>query len=77
MPAFEGLFDLVPRLDNLIQDLLFTLATWHAHAKYWLQTNTAIDRLKVATRALGFLTRKFQHTTMHMKTRELNKERGA
>jgi hypothetical protein len=75
MPAFEGLFDSVPGLDNLVQDLLFTLATWHAHAKYRLQTDAAIDRLKVATRALGFLMRKFRNATMHMKTRELNKER--
>jgi hypothetical protein len=69
MPAFEGLFDPVPGLDNLVQDLLFTLATWHAHAKYHLQTDAAIDRLKVATRALGFLMRKFRHATMHMKSR--------
>jgi Sec-independent protein translocase protein TatA len=77
MPAFEGLFDMVPGLDNLVQDLLFTLATWHAHAKYRLHTASTIKMFHAVTRTLGGLMRKFRKSTINLKTKELKKKREA
>ncbi|KAH9487419.1 hypothetical protein JR316_0001494 [Psilocybe cubensis] len=57
MPVFEGL---LPRKhDEFIQDMLFTLCTWHAYAKLRLQTTSTLNGLKATTKTLGKLLRVF------------------
>jgi hypothetical protein len=40
-PCFEGLFPC--SVDSQIQDLLFTMVSWHAFAKLRLHTNNSLD----------------------------------
>jgi len=53
MPVFEGLL-LTPNHDKYLQDLLFTLCTWHAYAKLCMHTSSTLNGLKSTTRMLGF-----------------------
>jgi len=73
MPVFDSL---LPEPHNtVILDLLFVLCTWHACAKLRLHTTTTLQYLKEATRALGFILRKFaKKTCSAFNTRELPKE---
>lgn len=71
MPVFENLFP-DPMHDKLILDLLFILAMWHAYAKLRMHTSSTIERLHVATRALGSKLRFFvKHVTPRYDTKEL------
>lgn len=57
MPCFEGLF---PRThDKIIQDLLFTFATWHAYAKLRVHTDSTLLSFELQTRFIGQMLRKF------------------
>jgi hypothetical protein len=54
------------------------LCTWHACAKLRLHTTTTVNYLKEATRALGFILRKFtKKTSSAFDTRELPNEINA
>ncbi|KAH9950133.1 hypothetical protein B0H21DRAFT_881501, partial [Amylocystis lapponica] len=76
IPVLESL--LPPPHNDIILDLLFDLAVWHAHAKLRLHTETTLDVFKQATQTLGFTLRHFLATTCAVYvTRELPKEEAA
>jgi hypothetical protein len=56
MPVCEGLFG---EWDNIVQDLLYALAVWHALAKMRLHFEWSLRHLAQATRNLGFALRIF------------------
>ncbi|KAG9074741.1 hypothetical protein FRC06_010494, partial [Ceratobasidium sp. 370] len=59
-PCFEGLF---PQEDDaVIQQLLFTVAHWHALAKLRVQTATTLNMLRTQTTILARRLRRFQTT---------------
>lgn len=61
LPAFEGL---LPAQDNeVVMDLLYTLAMWHALAKFRIHTDNTVDLLEAATTAMGSAIRRFKRTT--------------
>uniref|UniRef100_A0A8H8CGN3 Uncharacterized protein n=1 Tax=Psilocybe cubensis TaxID=181762 RepID=A0A8H8CGN3_PSICU len=76
MPVFEGL---LPRKhDEFIQNMLFTLCTWHAYAKLRLQTTSTLNGLKSTTKTLGKLLRGFaKDICPHYDTVELPQEEAA
>jgi hypothetical protein len=51
MPCFEGLFP--PTAENVILDLLFMLATWHALAKLRMHTTSTLSFLMLLQRVLA------------------------
>jgi len=56
-PCFEGLF---PRsVDSQIQDLLFTMASWHAFAKLRLHTDNSLDVFRGLTTAFTWQIQHF------------------
>ncbi|KAG8696869.1 hypothetical protein FRC08_006873 [Ceratobasidium sp. 394] len=59
-PCFEGLFP--PGDDAVIQQLLFTVAHWHALAKLRVQTTTTLNMLRTQTTVLARRLRRFQTT---------------
>jgi len=64
--------------NEIILDLLFTLATWHAYAKLRLHTSTTLAMLEKATKMLGSILRRFSQTTCkEYKTTELPQEEAA
>lgn len=76
MPVFHGLFP-EPH-DTAIQQLLCSLAHWHAFAKLRVHTDTTLEVLEMATQALGDFLRTFvSETCPHFKTRELPRESEA
>ncbi|KAH7909388.1 hypothetical protein BJ138DRAFT_1102735 [Hygrophoropsis aurantiaca] len=76
IPVFEGL--LPHPHNNMVLDLLFDLAVWHAYAKLRLHTDTTLDFFEVSTTVLGQTTKQFMKTTCAAyKTRELPKESAA
>ncbi|KAH9942660.1 hypothetical protein B0H21DRAFT_710231 [Amylocystis lapponica] len=76
IPVIESL--LPPPHNEIILDLLFDLAVWHAYAKLRLHTQTTLDIFKQATRTLGFTLHHFLVTTGTVYvTRELPKEEAA
>jgi hypothetical protein len=76
IPVFEGLFP-APH-DQLIMDLLFTLATWHACAKLRLHMESTLTYLDDTMKLLRQTMRRFVSTTcMAFVTRELPKEEAA
>jgi hypothetical protein len=76
IPAFEGLLP-APH-DQLVSDLLFTLATWHACAKLRLHTEVTLTYLDKTTTLLGQVFRKFiSITCAAFVTRELPREEAA
>jgi hypothetical protein len=77
MPVFEGLFQCVPALESLVQDLLYMLATWHAYAKARLHTQTLLNALGSATTTLGHLLCVFRCETDKIDTKETPKEKAA
>jgi len=59
-------------------DTLFTLATWHAHAKLRLHTETTLTVFEQTTATLGALLRRFvQVTCAAFTTKELPQEEAA
>lgn len=73
MPVFEGL--LPGRHNNIVLDLLFDLATWHAFTKLQLHTEQTLELFDAATIYLGHSTRKFERTTCgYYHTTELPQE---
>jgi hypothetical protein len=79
LPIFENLLDdEYAKYDGYIQDLLFSLAYWHALAKLRLHTSTTIGTLKEVTKQLF---RQLRHFTKDIctafVTRELPREEAA
>ncbi|KAJ6582168.1 hypothetical protein B0H19DRAFT_845485, partial [Mycena capillaripes] len=72
-PVLEGL---LPEPHNeIVLDLVFTLATWHAYAKLRMHTSSTITRFTNVTAVLGAKVRKFIRTTCEASfTYELPKE---
>ncbi|KIJ58068.1 hypothetical protein HYDPIDRAFT_103322 [Hydnomerulius pinastri MD-312] len=61
IPVFEGL---LPAPQNqMVLDLLFDLATWHAYAKLRVHTDDTLAFFDTATTTLSRSVRKFQRTT--------------
>lgn len=50
-------------IDDLVQDLLAQMATWHAYAKLRLHTDLTLESFEVATIELGQLFRVFASKT--------------
>ncbi|KAF9032603.1 hypothetical protein BJ165DRAFT_1604790 [Panaeolus papilionaceus] len=61
IPVFDGLLE--KKHNDIISDLLFELATWHALAKLRLHTESTIQSLENSTTRLGKVLRKFQSVT--------------
>lgn len=59
MPCFEGLF--YESCNDLIQDVLFTVAFWHGYAKLRLHSDSSVHVLKGATTIFGTLIREFKN----------------
>jgi hypothetical protein len=76
MPVFEDLMHSIP-FNNLILDLLYILATWHAYSKCRIHTETSVSRLESATKTLGHLLRVFARETAKMNIQETPREREA
>jgi hypothetical protein len=76
-PVFEGLFSAKPALENLVQDLLYITAYWHALAKARMHTQTSVDTLATTTTTLGHLLRVFRRETGKIQTKETPKEKEA
>lgn len=76
MPVFEGL--LPSTHDKILQDTLFTLCEWHAHAKLRMHTNSTLTGLAAITRRLGMELRAFiNKVCTQYVTKELPKETAA
>ncbi|KAF8074854.1 hypothetical protein FPV67DRAFT_601603 [Lyophyllum atratum] len=76
IPVFEGL--LPEPYNNIIIDLLFTLAEWHCLAKLRLHTDSTLQRLDDCTTDLGRQLRKFsKDVCLAFDTRELPREEAA
>jgi hypothetical protein len=76
IPVFEGL--LPPPHNNVVLDLLFELALWHAFAKLRIHTDDSLDLFQVSTRSLTAATRRFLKVTCTAyRTQELPKETAA
>jgi hypothetical protein len=76
IPVFEGL--LPPPHNDIVLDTLFVLATWHAHAKLRLHTDTTLALFEQTTTILGASLRKFVRVTCTaFKTTELPQEEAA
>lgn len=73
MPVLEGL---LPTPHNeILLDLWFTLATWHAYAKLRSHSSSTIRRFTSVTTELGVKARRFIRTTCNFYvTHELQKE---
>ncbi|THU84722.1 hypothetical protein K435DRAFT_687002, partial [Dendrothele bispora CBS 962.96] len=78
MPAFEGL---IPdkEQEKIVQNLLFDLLTFHAHAKLRMHTDNTLKSFRLATRALGQSLRQFSNKTcaFYSDTKELPREKAA
>ena len=75
--VIEGLF-IDESHDQRIQELVFTMAEWHANAKLRLHTDSTVLRLKELTRSLGSRIRSFaSHICPSYETRELPREEAA
>ncbi|KAI9461891.1 hypothetical protein BJY52DRAFT_1116762, partial [Lactarius psammicola] len=61
IPAIDGLLD--DKNNEIILDLLFELATWHALAKLRLHTESTVCELESSTTRLGRILRKFANST--------------
>jgi hypothetical protein len=76
IPVIEDL--LPPPHNNVILDLLFELASWHAFAKLRIHTDITLDLFQAATRSLSASVRQFLRTTCEEYiTQELPKEAAA
>jgi len=76
MPVFEGL--LPPRHNEIVLDLLFELATWHAFARLRVHTDSTLDMFQVSTKSLTAAVRRFiREMCESYMTQELPKETAA
>ncbi|KAK7461457.1 hypothetical protein VKT23_008634 [Stygiomarasmius scandens] len=77
-PAFEGLFG-NKKQEKIIQDLLFDMLTFHAHAKLRIHTNSTLESFQLAIKALGQLLCHFQTSTcaFYSDTKELPREQSS
>ena len=62
IPVFESLLPDSAH-NNIVRELLFELATWHALAKLRLHTDTTISSLEHSTRRMGAAIRRFESET--------------
>ncbi|KAG6819019.1 hypothetical protein H0H93_016314, partial [Arthromyces matolae] len=78
-PCFEGLFlGTSKAVDNKIQDLLFTMASWHASAKMRLHTEWSLSIFEGMTRSLNRHFRVFKmKVCILFNTKETPKEVNA
>ncbi|TCD70859.1 hypothetical protein EIP91_001167 [Steccherinum ochraceum] len=77
MPVFEKLFP-NPLHDKLVQDMLFTLADWHALAKLRMHTDSSLALLRATTASLGKQYRFFvKNVCGFYDTKELAREEAA
>ncbi|KIJ43684.1 hypothetical protein M422DRAFT_252926 [Sphaerobolus stellatus SS14] len=73
LPVCEGLFE-EPH-SAIIRKLIFVCAEWHALAKLRMHTEFTLQRLEVATTAVGQMVRKFAAVTCaEFETEELDQE---
>lgn len=76
IPVFEGL--LPAPYDAAVQDLLFTMATWHAYAKLRLHTDSTLSYFEKATTSIGQEIRRFNKVVCSaFETYELPSEEAA
>lgn len=76
IPVIEGL--LPDKHNDIVMDLLFELATWHAFAKLRVHTDETLDLLTAATKSLTRAMRRFlKETCKEFITVELPKEAEA
>ncbi|KAL4244715.1 hypothetical protein ABKN59_010900 [Abortiporus biennis] len=76
LPTFDGLLGTSD--DDIIQDLLFELATWHAFAKLRIHTETTLQLFESSIKALGAIVQHFMCTTCeNYDTEELPRETAA
>ncbi|KAH7916907.1 hypothetical protein BV22DRAFT_1027248 [Leucogyrophana mollusca] len=76
MPVFEGL--LPSPFNEILMDLLYELAEWHAFAKQRMHTETSLSLFENATARLGIMLRKFKSDLCsRYDTYELEKEVAA
>ncbi|KAG8707451.1 hypothetical protein FRC08_000488 [Ceratobasidium sp. 394] len=72
-PCFEGLFP--EEDDRIIQELIFTMAHWHALAKLRMHTTTTIKMLRIQTATLARRLRRFEaNVASHYATVETDRE---
>ncbi|KAI0753029.1 hypothetical protein C8Q80DRAFT_1217334 [Daedaleopsis nitida] len=73
IPVFKRL--LPDQANNIVLDMLFRLAMWHALAKLRLHSGSTLDTFDIATRALGIAMRAFLKKVCPLyTTKELPKE---
>ncbi|KAK1222143.1 hypothetical protein PQX77_015024 [Marasmius sp. AFHP31] len=75
MPCFEGLFS--EDLDDIVQDLLFTFATYERYCNLRQHTDSTISTMKATTSELGRQLRRYKKAVSPIPTRETNHERTA
>jgi hypothetical protein len=76
MPVFEGL--LPSRHNEIVLDLLFELAMWHAFAKLRIHTENTLNLFRSSTKSLTAAVRRFlKETCSAYLTQELPKETAA
>jgi hypothetical protein len=76
IPVFEGL--LPHRHNEIVLDLLFELAVWHAFAKLRIHTDETLDLFQASTKTLTAVMRQFLKVTCTAYvTQELPKETAA
>ncbi|KAI0069759.1 hypothetical protein K474DRAFT_1687673 [Panus rudis PR-1116 ss-1] len=77
LAVFEGLFPNAVH-DKAIQELLFTLAEWHATAKLHMHTDSSVAYMQKSTEALGTKLRAFEKNICpQYNTKELPREEAA
>ncbi|KAG9085750.1 hypothetical protein FS749_004132 [Ceratobasidium sp. UAMH 11750] len=74
-PVFKGL--LPTEIDSQVQELLFSLARWHALAKLRLHTSATLKKLADDTKKLGDQLRAFQAATADLVVLETPREFAA
>ncbi|KAJ8092300.1 hypothetical protein PM082_023903 [Marasmius tenuissimus] len=75
MPCFEGLF--LDELDEIIQDLLFTFATYERYCNLRQHTDSTINTMKSTTSELGRHLRRYKDAVSGIATVESKHERQA
>ena len=76
IPVFESLLE--PAHNNIIPDLLFKLATWHALANLCLYTNTTISSLEHSMWQMGAAIQKLEsETCSQLEARDLPSDDAA
>ncbi|KAJ3963330.1 hypothetical protein EV361DRAFT_222673 [Lentinula raphanica] len=76
IPVFDGL--LKESADNeLLINLLYRTAEWHALAKLRLHTDRTLEYLEMRTQEFGKLMREFRDVSKKFETKETERERSA